>query len=263
MSLHRFFAAGDIPNCAPGEPFELPLSEQDAHHAVRVLRIAPGEHVVMVAPDRTACECAVIAVDEHPRPLLSATVVGVLPAAHEVRVTLVQGLPKAAKLDLVIEKAVEVGVEAIWPIEFARSVTRLEKNKVSRKGERLRRVAEAAAKQSGRAYVPFVADPASARGLVERLADFDLVLVCWEEAGPSAPGIGQALRDAALPDDPTIAVVVGPEGGLTPPEVESLQRAGAVTVTLGENALRTETAGILSVALCVYECGGLGGRPRG
>ncbi len=258
MSLHRFFVRGAVP--ATEEAFELPLSAADIHHAVHVLRLRVGEHIALAAPDMGAVfEIALTNVADEG---VQGVVVGKVPQVREPHVTLIQGLTKGSKIESVIEKSVEVGVEAVWPVGFERSLARYDAERATHKGERWRRVAESAAKQSGRSFVPQVADPAGSEGLIGRLETFDIVLVPWEEAD-NAPGVGEALREAGASADSVVAVVVGPEGGLTQTEIAAFEGAGAVTVTLGDTILRTETAGILSVALCVYELGGLGGRSRG
>lgn len=259
MSLHRFFATDGVPS-DPAAAFVLPLSAEDIHHLVDVLRMHAGERIVLVTPSGVAHVIVLVAVGPD---RIEGEVVGELPRAREFDVTLVQGLAKGSKVELVVEKAVEVGVAAIWPVEFARSVVRVDPGRAAHKGERWRRIARAAAKQAGRGVVPDVADPADSTGLLERLAAFDVLLVPWEDADGRAPGIGEALETSQATAASRVAVIIGPEGGLTEHEVAAFVGAGAIAVTLGENILRTETAGILSVALCVYELGGLGGRPRG
>ncbi len=264
MSLHRFFANAALPASAAGEEFVLPLASEDVHHAVRVLRLHQGDRIVVVSPERVAYECVLTRVSDPEGSTIGAGLYGeviqrVTPIL-EPRVTLIQGLPKAAKMDLIIEKAVEIGIEAIWPIAFARSVVRLDSARAGKKGERWRRVAEAAAKQSGRSFVPQVLDPADERGLIGRFDQFHLVILASEEHAGRAPGVGEVIRAASLPTDPQVAVIVGPEGGFTPQEVAAFVGAQAVIVSLGDTILRTETAGIVLPALCVYELGGLGGR---
>ena len=179
------------------------------------------------------------------------------------RITLVQGVAKGAKVDLVVEKATELNIEAVMPVLTGRSVVRLDVDKTRSRGERWRRVALAAAKQSRRTTLPTVADPLPLVEAYPLLATFDVVLVVWEGASATGPGIGQALDEAAATQESRIALVVGPEGGLSSEEVYALEMSGARAVTLGDTVLRSETAGIVAAALCVYELGGLGGRPRG
>lgn len=256
MSRHRFFLPAPLEASVAEEPPALPLSPSDLHHAAVVLRLAAGQEIVVVEPDGRA---SVVLLTDIDREAASGRIVETLPASREPRVTLFQGLAKGDKLDLVVEKLTEIGVAAIVPVAFARSVVRLDAERAAKRTERLRRVAAAAAKQSQRAFVPSVAEPVDVSDLPALLSGFDLALVAWEDA-EGAPGIAEAFRAARLGADAAIAMVVGPEGGLTEAEVSACRAAGAVTVSLGDTVLRTETAGILSAALCVYESGGLGGR---
>lgn len=262
MSLHRFFLAEDAPALArvgTGEAAHVPLAAADLHHLVHVLRARPGDRIAVVAADRTAYEVVI----ESVTPEAVLGVANVLEAdASGPRVTLFQGLAKGAKLDLVVEKAVEAGVEAVVPLVFERSVVRLDDGKAQERGERLRRVARAAAAQSQRAFVPRVADPVTFAEAHDALRAVDVLLVAWEEA-PDAPGIGAVLELAKATAETRVGIVVGPEGGLSAPEVDLLAGMAAIHVGLGKTILRTETAGILAAALCVYELGGLGGRSRG
>jgi 16S rRNA (uracil1498-N3)-methyltransferase len=165
-------------------------------------------------------------------------------------------MAKGDKLDLVIEKVVELGVAGVVPVIFERSIVRLDVDRAHARGERLRRVALAAARQSRRTAIPEVSDPIDASALPVLLSAFDVVLVAWEEAR-AVPGIPAALMDVAG-SSAKVAVIVGPEGGLSRGEVEALVTAGARPVSLGSTVLRTETAGIVAVALAVYAMGGLG-----
>lgn len=259
MAMHRFFLTAPLPR-ADGvsvlpaqQPLLLPLTAADVHHARDVARLGIDEQIAVVEPDRSAWVVRITALGEA----IEALPVAELSVPAEPHVTLVQGLAKGDKLDLIVEKTVELGVEAVVPVAFERSVVRLDDERARKRGERLRRVAAAAAKQAQRAYVPAVSDPQPTSTLLRVLADFDVVLVAWEDAG-GAPGIGQALAIAGASRDSRVAIVVGPEGGLSEQEVAALTGSGAIVVTLGEFVLRTETAGIVAAALCIYELGGLG-----
>lgn len=256
MSLHRFFIDEPLAASSADEPVALPLAPGDLHHVSAVLRLRAGDEIVVVAPDRVPRVVRITHLGEQG---VLGFELEALPVTVEPRVTLIQGLAKGDKLDLVVEKVTEIGIEAVVPVAFARSVVRLDAERGAKRGERLRRVAAAAAKQAQRSYVPSVSDPVSPPELAVLLGGYDIVLVAWEEA-LDAPGIGTALRDAGAHAGSRIAIVIGPEGGLTAAEVSSLTNGGAIVVSLGPSVLRTETAGILSAALCVYESGGLGGR---
>ncbi len=258
MSAHRFFLTAPLGADAARAP--LPLSTADLHHAATVLRMRAGAPIVVVEPAGAAWSARVVSADQHG---LIADGFSRLPDVGTPAVTLVQGVAKGDKVDLVIEKATELGVAAVAPVLTERSVVRLTSEKAAARGERWRRVAMAAAKQSQRVTVPEVSDPAPIAGAADALvAGHDVVLVAWEGAVHTGPGIGEALDEAGATASSRVAVVVGPEGGLTAEEVYSLERAGARAVTLGATVLRAETAGIAAAALVLYELGALGGRPR-
>jgi len=256
MSLHRFFLTE--PLAGSDGASALPLSDADRHHLANALRIEAGDEIVVVEPDRTAWRVELTAVG--PEHVTGAPVERIAPA-WEPHVTLVQGVMKGARMDTLVEKAVEIGVEAIVPVVTERCVVRLEPAKRLERGERWRRVAHAAAKQSQRAFVPPVSDPDDLDAVAGEFGDYGVVLVLWEES--SADGIGAQLDAAGARADSRVAIVIGPEGGLSDVEVAMLERNGARVTSLGKNILRSETAGIVASALCVYELSGLGGRPRG
>lgn len=257
MSSHRFFLEAPL---VEGAPVQQPaLSVSDVHHALNVLRLDVDAEIVVVAPDGATWRTRIV---ETHSDALHVRVLEEMPPAMACRVTVIQGVAKGSKVDLVVEKATELNVEAVIPVLTERSVVRLDSEKRRARGDRWRRVALAAAKQSGRSSVPVVSDPVTLAEVCTRLGEFDTILVVWEGAAASGPGIGQALDEAGARAASRIALVVGPEGGLTAEEVWELERAGARAVTLGTTVLRSETAGIVASALCVYELGGLGGRPR-
>ena len=251
MSRHRFFATASLPDAAGA--IVLPLSDADVHHAVSVLRVRAGEELDIAEPGGRVWRVRVVSAESG---VVRAERIGEVAAAREPCVTLVFGMSKGAKNDDIVQGAVEVGVAELWPVLTARSVVKLDADKRLARGERLRRVATAAAKQSKRGSVPAVADPCDLCAAVPLLVDCDLVLVAWEEADRG--GIRDAIATAALSADARVAVVVGPEGGLTAEEVAGLVRIGAVACTLGATILRAETAGVLATALVIHELGGLG-----
>lgn len=253
MSRHRFFLARPFSAPRVGAVVVAPLSAEDARHAIRALRLHVDEEIDLVEPDGTAWRARVSAVtgDELTVELLEKLV-----TRHEPDVSLIFGVLKGSKNDDVIEGAVEVGVTALQPVLFERSIVRLDAAKRVERGMRWRRVAQAAAKQSKRARVPALADPVELAGLLRLLPSYDAVLVAWEEA--DGAGIASRLTRLALGADARVAIVVGPEGGLSADEVSALVAAGAHTCTLGSTILRAQTAGVVATALVVHELGGLG-----
>ena len=262
MSLHHFFLEGQV-LAEEAEPvFPLRLAPDDARHA-RVLRLAAGEHVAVVDAAQDYFECEVVSFDDALPQVRVARHLDAPGASPQV--VLVQGLAKGDKMDMVVRHATELGVAAFVPAACERSVVRLEARKAAARAERWRSVAKSAAMQSGRRDVPEVRDPLPLSEACALLCGATAVLVCWEEA-PQTARIADAIArgmDACAVSDPAdarIAVVVGPEGGLTPREVEELLACNprASLVSLGPSILRTETAGIVAPALVLYELGGLG-----
>ncbi|MBA4370858.1 MAG: 16S rRNA (uracil(1498)-N(3))-methyltransferase [Coriobacteriaceae bacterium] len=251
MSRHRFFLTAAA---ADGHP--LPLTERDLHHARDVLRLRAGDEIVVVEPGGLGFVVRLDEVGDEVR----GEVMDELPRHEGPRVWLVQGVAKGERTDLAVRMAVEAGVSGVVPVLTERSIVRFDAEKRRERGDRWRRIALEAAKQSQRDIVPQVSDPILLGDIAEVLPDGCGVVVPWEEA--SGRGVREALRDLNAGTDTPVAVVIGPEGGLSFREVDRLEQEGAVTCTLGETILRTETAGLVACALVLYELGGLGGARR-
>ncbi len=247
MSRHRFFLTADW------REGPLPLSVSDLHHAVSVLRLAAGNEIVAVSPSG---EQLLVRLTDVGREALGGEAVGVLETEREPLVVLVQGVAKGARMDLAIQKSVEIGVSAVVPVLTERSVVRLDGEKRFAKGERWRKIAAEAAKQAQRASIPRVFDPIDLSKLPESPGGARDLIVMWEDA--QGGSIGAALEALESEPEQGVAVLVGPEGGLTSQEVSSLVVRGAAVATLGGNVLRSESAGIVAVTLSMYELGGLG-----
>jgi len=252
---HRFFLEGPLP-----ESGSLPLSTADLHHLRDVLRLGLDDSIAAVGDDGSA---AIMRLTSVAGESVSAEIVERLPESVVPRVVLVQGLAKGEKMELVIRQATELGIERIVPLSTSRSVVRLDPEKAAGRAERWRRIAAEAAKQSQRTSVPTIANVTGILGLADALDDVSCTLVAWEDADGAA-GIGETLAAADLAPRDAVAIVVGPEGGLSSEEVATLVAAGAKVVSLGSTVLRTETAGVVAAALVLYERGGLGrGDARG
>ncbi len=227
------------------------LGKEDSHHLLKVMRAEPGEPFTVVAGG-VEYDCR-LAGTEDGRAL--GEISGSRPAMGEppVQITLFQGLAKGEKMETVIQHGTEVGICGFVPVATSRAVVKLEPKKAAERVERWQRIAREAAEQSRRGAVPQVAGVASWKEAVARAGQFDLVLVPWEEGG-------EPLREvlASKPEVKTVAVFIGPEGGLSPEEVELARRAGARPVTLGPRILRTETAGLAAAVAILYALGDLG-----
>lgn len=215
-----------------------------AHHLLRVLRRGVGDRVT-VADGTGAVRTAVIAaIDDAAATCAVETTAHVPPPSPRVRV--VCGLPKGRKLDEVVVRLTELGVDEIVPAHTARSQIRWDGPRAERARQRWRAVARAAAEQSRRARLPVIAPVTT---WTAAFTDVRGGVVCWEEATVS-------LRDAALHAPAgQITVGVGPEGGLTAAEVDG---AGLPAVGLGRTILRAETAAVVAPAIVLHRLGRLG-----
>ncbi|MGN0262260.1 MAG: RsmE family RNA methyltransferase [Eggerthellaceae bacterium] len=258
MSLPRFFLDEQVIAEEVDSEFELRLARDDMKH-FKVLRLQPGEHIAVIDAASDYFECQITSVGSE---------VKVRIAQHEAssgkrpHVMLVQGLCKGDKMDDVIRHATELGVGSFLPLICERSVVKLDAKKTASRMQRWRSIAKSAAMQSGQPAIPQVWEPMKASQATQVLAECGAVLVCWEEERMLNlhDALAQALEDSGIdPQDARIAVVIGPEGGLSEDEVESLRGSNAhsYAITLGKSILRTETAGIVAPALLLYELGGL------
>ena len=218
---------------------ELLVDGDEGRHAVDVLRLAPGEQVRVGDGHGTVAEGAVVSAgSEGLRVAVSARFEVPAPAPEFV---LVQALPKGDRGPLAVDLATELGVDRIVPWTAARCVTRWRDDRVEKGVAKWRATARAASKQSRRPRVPEVTEPMTTREVCGLLGDTDLAVVLHERAR-------RPLAELDIPRSGTIAVVVGPEGGLTDGEVVAFRAAGAQAVRLGAEVLRTSTAGAAALA---------------
>ncbi len=263
MSLQRFFLENQVIADEQNEEFPLDLSPDDEKH-LRVLRLALGEHIAVVdaASDYFECEIRgfdgatpIVAIAQH----LDAP-------RKRPRVMLVQGMAKGEKMDSVIRHATELGVSTFLPLMCERSIVKLDAKKTATRMKRWDAIAKSAAMQSGQPRIPQVLEPARLDTACKELAEATTVLVCWEEAPETAclaSALARALdKTGCEASEAVVAVVVGPEGGLSSREVDALLACNSrsALVSLGSSILRTETAGLVAPALVLYELGGLGKR---
>lgn len=221
----------------PGD--DVLVAGAEGRHAVDVLRLSPGERVRIGDGRGTVAEGAVAAAGPQGLRVRVETRLEVPPA--EPRLVLVQALPKGDRGPLAVELATELGVDRIVPWAASRCVTRWRDDRAAKGVARWRAVAHAASKQSRRPRLPEVAGLASTREVCGELAEVDLAVVLHEQARAR-------IADLDVPAEGTVAVVVGPEGGLTDGEVLAFRAAGAEPVRLGPEVLRTSTAGAAALA---------------
>ena len=228
------------------------LSGENAHHAAYSLRLAPGDRI-RVCDGMAVHLCELVAFDSE---TVTAEVLSTAPIDTEppFRAYLYQALPKGDKLDTIIQKAVECGVFVVTPFESSRCIVRQKPEAEARKTARRARIAEEAAKQSGRGVIPTVSPTVSFSVMLDAAARADLVLFCYEAEGTRPLREILETAERAFPTDrtPEIAIVIGPEGGFSPEEASAASERGFAMTGLGPRILRTETASGFVLASLVY-----------
>ena len=223
----------------------------DAQHIAHALRMRRGEKLVL-------CDCLGMDYDgeiERIEPGGTSVLVRILGCCQSepsLRVTLYQALPKQDKFDTVVQKAVELGVYRIVPVLSARCVSRPDEKAFIKKRQRWQKIADEAAKQSGRGILPQIGGLKKfPEALEEAAAEEGCKTLLFYEGG------GERILSLLREDTPSAAVFIGPEGGFEPGEVALAQHAGAACATLGPRILRTETAPIAALAAIMQATGNL------
>lgn len=240
--MHRFFIEKEHI-----EGNHAKIFGEDVDHIVKVLRLKEGDELRLCDGERREWHARIVSTGKKAvlAELLLSFEMDTEPDCH---ITLYQGIQKAGKFETVVQKGVELGVSAFVPFDCERAVAKPWNAEDSRHS-RYARVAKEAAKQSRRGIVPRVEAPISFDELCERSGTHELTLLLWEEERE------RSLKDALLaaPHAKHVAVIVGPEGGISREEAQALLGCGAVSVSLGGRILRTETAGPAAAAMILYE----------
>ncbi len=222
----------------------------DVNHIRNVLRMRAGEEIsVCNGEDGREYRCGIVSLEED-RVVCELRFIKEENAELPVKVYLFQGLPKADKMELIIQKAVELGAYRIIPVSARRCVVKLDEGKAAAKVKRWQGIAEAAAKQSKRGVIPEVSGVMSFRQAVEMAAAMDVRIIPYELAEDM-----EKTREiiGGLKAEQSVAVFIGPEGGFEEQEIQEAVKNGIQPVTLGRRILRTETAGMTVLAWIGYE----------
>lgn len=231
------------------------LTGNNAHHAAYALRLAVGD-VVTVCDQVKSYACRLTRFDGE---TVEAEVLTEKPCDTEppYHAVLFQALPKGDKLEIIIQKAVESGVSEIVPFESSRCVMKSKPDAEDRKTERRAKIAEEAAKQSGRGIIPPVRKTVTDfKKIIEEAAECDLALFCYEGTGTKALDVVLSQSFTHMKDSiPRIAIVIGSEGGFSPEEAQAAADAGLCMTGLGPRILRTETASGFVLACLAFHFG--------
>lgn len=228
------------------------VTGNDVNHIKNVLRMKVGERLSVTDEDGVEYKCEIMSLETAQ---IKLAIIEKKEVNHELpaKIFLFQGLPKSDKMELIIQKAVELGIYEIIPMETKRCVVRLDDKKKESKNRRWNAVAESAAKQSKRTMIPKVMPIMKFRDAIQSVRDFDITCIPYEHA----EGMQQTKQLlASLRPGAVTAFFIGPEGGFEEEEIQFAIQNEVQPISLGKRVLRTETAGmaLLSMMMLELEC---------
>ena len=242
--MHRFF----VEEPAMGAN-SITITGGDVNHIKNVLRMSVGDKICVINGQNNKeyyCEITALGSDT-----VDTRICEIRESDQELanEIVLFQGLPKSDKMELIIQKAVELGVHTIVPVSTDRTVVKLDAKKEANKRKRWMSISESAAKQSGRLRIPEVPQVVSFREALEMAGKMDVRLIPYE----LAEGMEKTREImSGIQPGQSVAVFIGPEGGFESSEIEKAREIGVQSITLGKRILRTETAGLVTLAMLVY-----------
>ena len=244
--MQRFFVE---PHQIDEEAHQIHITGSDVNHISNVLRMKTGEELWISDGSKYEYRCTIESFE--PDEVLLHIVYSQEPEYElPCRIYLFQGLPKADKMELIIQKAVELGAYEIIPVETKRCVVKLDVRKSAKKTARWQQIAESAAKQSKRMLIPNVHEVLTFREALKYAESMDVRLVPYE----LARGMQETKEIlAGIEPGQSVGIFIGPEGGFEEKEIEAAIEGGAKPITLGRRILRTETAGLAILSVLMFQ----------
>ena len=242
--MHHFFVT---PSQVSGETIF--VEGQDVNHMKNVLRMKIGEQVEISDGNNKKYLCEIEAFDAE---AVRLQILEEMAADTELssKLYLFQGLPKSDKMELIVQKAVELGAFEVIPVATKRAVVKLDAKKAAKKVERWNSISESAAKQAGRSLIPEVTEVLTFSQALEKAKQLDVTLIPYE----LAEGMEESREIIrSIKKGQSVGIFIGPEGGFEQAEVAQAMEAGAKPVTLGKRILRTETAGLTILSILMFE----------
>lgn len=225
------------------------ITGEDVNHVKNVLRLKENDELIVSGGRGRDYHCRISGITNEE---VVADICDICDNFSELstEITLFQGFPKGDKMELIIQKTVELGVTRIVPVMTKRTVVKLDDKKAKKKTERYNMIAESAAKQSGRGMIPEVTMPVSFAEAVSMAEKLDMNIIPYEEA----EGVEYSRNIIkSIKGKKSLGIFIGPEGGFAREEVEKALDAGASAITLGHRILRTETAGMAVISIIMFE----------
>ena len=230
---------------------KIEIIDEDVNHIKNVLRLSIGEKIKICDSDNKINYICEISEITKQNVICNVLEVAQNEAEGNVELYIYQGLPKADKMELIIQKGTELGVNSFIPVAMKRSIVKLDGKDEIKKNERWQKIAEVAAKQCGRDLIPEVKHVQKINDIINEIQNYDLVMVAYELEETNY--IKNELKALNKKENYKIAIVIGPEGGLEAEEVEKIKDAGAKVVSLGKRILRTETVAMQVSSIIMYE----------
>lgn len=228
---------------------EIIIDGDDVNHIKNVIRLKIDDNIIISSGDNVDYYCHIAEISETQ---ITAQIDRMDEEGRELpcKIYLFQGLPKADKMELIIQKAVELGAFEIIPVAMKRSVVKLDAKKEASKQKRWSLIAESAAKQSKRSIIPEISEVMSFKEAIAFAKNLDILLLPYE----CAQGIEETRKVVReLQPGQSVGIFIGPEGGFESSELELAQEAGSKIITLGKRILRTETAGMMMLSILMFE----------
>lgn len=221
----------------------------DVNHIINVLRLKQNDEIQVCNQDTS--ENYIVQIKEYNNESVICDILKKVDLKTETPfdIDIYQGLPKADKMELIIQKTTEIGAKKIIPVSMERCVVKLTEKDAKKKIERWQKIAEVAAKQSKRDIIPEIEDITNIKKICELVKEYDLFIIAYEEEKQHT--LKEVLQNNK--EAKKIGVLIGPEGGIDLKEIDILKQAGAKIITLGNRILRTETAPIVITGNIVYE----------
>ena len=245
--MHRFYISPDRWNLD-----SLSLDEAESHHAIDVLRIQAGERAVVFNGQGVEATVEVVSVGKRSLDLKRLQHAKSPPLS--CRITLAQAIPKGKNMDLIVQKATELGAAAIVPLLSERTVVQVDADDAARKQEKWQATVIEAAKQCGQNWLPVVFAPISTKEFFHEAQRYDLLLIASLQ--PDARHLKEVLAEQfsfSGTKPASVLILVGPEGDFTPAEISLAKSSGCRPITLGPIVLRTETAALYCLSVLSYE----------
>ena len=229
------------------------LEGTDVNHIKNVLRLQENDKIIICDGQGREFDCIIVNINCNN---IITEIISMKESNSELKskVILFQGMPKKDKMELIIQKAVELGVYEIIPVITKRTIVKLDKKKEKNKLARWNKISESAAKQARRGIIPKVKEPLTIQRAFEVASEFDLVIIPYELANnmKHTKEIISELNANTTKTIRKIGIFIGPEGGFDDTEIEEALKRGYLTITLGKRILRTETAGLTILSIIMY-----------